>query len=967
LRERSGVGNGDKESMMRRISFVLLAGAMLVGVVAGSAPADTNVVPFSGSIPAAPSSCGPAHDFTTPAGTSTVDVAATTVVVANDIKLVLEHPKGTVVATGDTLTSPETVHYADPAKTGGSYSVRVCWFAAPTLAPYDYTGTFSYSDAPLPGVTPPGSDTGGTTGAITPTRVAGTAEFAPMTIADPQRTEGEPLNFIDKDGTYWESGPWGTTTQNSFIHVSTDDGLTFNIDSPAGARPDAPPGGGDTDVVVDDQGYVYFSDLEALANFGNSVSNDRGNTWRKNPAAVQNVAVDRQWLAVDNGTTSAATDNTIFLGFHQSAVGTFIYSSPGSTGSTDQVGGLVWQQASASAPTALGSDSTCGQLRFDTVNRNLYYPCLEGKHVRVTVGHVEPGQRTGIVFHNVAAPDSPGGGDAGHLFPALSVDKAGTVYVAWIDETDNNVYYAYSTDQAQTWSAAVRVNEAPANTNEFLWSQAGAAGKLSLAWIGTEKTSSTGPDGMPSWKNDPKGATAYPWYGFYALIDGAAGTHPQIAQQRFTEKPMHFGQICNGGIGCSTTGGDRTMADYFGFNYDKNGAVRIILDDTTSQNHGAHLVEVRQVGGPSPLGGVVAGTRPANPVADRTGDAAYPHFGTPGPNFDQLDLTGVKLSEPAAGALRVEMSVKDLAAATPAPKGQAVWLTRFQALAPGDDGQEDVYRIFYLGASQLPGAPLRYFAGTTACTTTDPGNCKVLQYPEQQPATGSVDGNTIRVDVPLSGFGKPLNGDRLFSVQAFTFGRADSTTDVYADVDAAASFDYDLGHVTAAPPAASPPEASGGSSGSAGGSGGGGGGGGGAPATTTTAAAPSGGAATPAAPAAPTSGVAGVQASAKHMVRAYLVVRAKAKTARGNLAVDFRRGPLGKVIYREGKLRFHSLRVTSLQVVGKTATVRGLGVQNGKPIAFRVVLVSAVHPRATVQLGHSVRGGKVVRGSVIVR
>ena len=68
---------------------------------------------------------------------------------------------------------------------------------------------------------------------------------------------------------------------------------------------------------------------------------------------MPNTAVDRQWYAVDNGTTSAATDNTVFLAFHMSAVGTFIYSSPGSTGLTDPVGGLVWQNSSANAPQAL--------------------------------------------------------------------------------------------------------------------------------------------------------------------------------------------------------------------------------------------------------------------------------------------------------------------------------------------------------------------------------------------------------------------------------------------------------------------------------------------------------------------------------------------------------------------------------------------------------------------------------------
>ena len=147
---------------------------------------------------------------------------------------------------------------------------------------------------------------------------------------DAQRTEGEPLNWID-GRHYWESGPWGTSTQNSFIHRSSD-GLDFHVDSPVGLRPDPGPGGGDTDIVTDDQGNIYFVDLEALVNLGTSVSNDRGNTWRKNPAAVQNAAVDRQWYTVDNGTTGA-DDNTLFLAFHESAVGTYIYSSPGSKGS----------------------------------------------------------------------------------------------------------------------------------------------------------------------------------------------------------------------------------------------------------------------------------------------------------------------------------------------------------------------------------------------------------------------------------------------------------------------------------------------------------------------------------------------------------------------------------------------------------------------------------------------------------
>ena len=142
------------------------------------------------------------------------------------------------------------------------------------------------------------------------------------TVIDAQRTEGEPINFIDRTGAYWESGPWGTTTQMSFIHRSVDGGNQFNIVSNNGLRPDTPPGGGDTDVVTDDQGTAYFTDLEALINLDCAVSHDQGNTWTANHACVQNASVDRQWFAVDNGATAAATDNTIFLGTRDE-LGTF--------------------------------------------------------------------------------------------------------------------------------------------------------------------------------------------------------------------------------------------------------------------------------------------------------------------------------------------------------------------------------------------------------------------------------------------------------------------------------------------------------------------------------------------------------------------------------------------------------------------------------------------------------------------
>ena len=635
---------------LRLVAFCCVAVAFLVA--GGTASADSGT--FSGSI--TPTTCGPMHPITVVVGETTIDAVAAAQVSANDITLDLYDPAGALKAHGDSATSPEEVVYQSDNLATGVWHVQVCPFAGGVIAaPYSYNGTFSTSNAPVVNVTAPGSDPGAPGGTPTPKYVAGKLVFSPATVVDPQRTEGEPLNFLDpKSNTYWESGPYGTTTQNSFIHRSTDNGLEFHIDSPDGLRPDAPPGGGDTDIAVDDQGNHYFVDLEGLVNLGTSVSNDDGNNWRKNPVAVQNAAVDRQWYTVDNGTTASAADNTVFLAFHESAVGTYIYSSPGSTGATDPVGGLVWQNASAQAPRPLAADATCGQIRFDKVTRNLYYACNEGNHVRVTVGHVAPGQRTGIQFHNVNVPDSPGGGGPGHLFPAVATDPAGTVYTAWIDTNDNNVYYSYSTDQGASWTTPVKVSTSPSNTAEFLWAQAGTPGTLALAWYATDTPGQ--PDVFPNWATDPQGATTVKWWGYAGVVTNAASLAPTIAQQRFTEKPMHYGQICNQGIGCTVSSGDRTMADYFAVNFDRNGALRLIYNDTTSQHHGAHLYEVRQLQGKTVNGKSVKEAVPKSPMKDVSGDAQWPHYSPTGAGSEPA---AARLHEPGAQPAEPEHAARE--------------------------------------------------------------------------------------------------------------------------------------------------------------------------------------------------------------------------------------------------------------------------------------------------------------------
>ena len=713
----------------------------------------------------------------------------------NDFDLFVYDNAGNQVAqSASSGTTSEQTVIVNPSSAAGPYEVRVVPFL---VVASGYSGSATFESAP-----------GGSTN---PTRSTGGLAFGPATVVDAQRTEGEPINHIDKDGAYWESGPWGTSTQASFIHRSVDGGDQFNIVSGNGLRPDTPPGGGDTDVVTDDQGTAYFTDLEALVNLDCAVSHDQGNTWVANHACVQNAAVDRQWFAVDNGLTSAAGDNTIFLGTRDE-LGTFIYSSPGSTGPLDPIGGLVFTDSSSTL-TPQNGDVRCGKMVFDPVKRNLYYPCAGTDHASITIGHINAGQRTGIVYHNVSLPVSPGGGGVDDLFPLVAVDRAGNVYGVWVDTNDHNVYYSSSTDQGEHWSSPVHVNGNDANSNVMPWAVAGAAGTLVVGWYGS--ASHLDSDIMPNWYNDRTAASAYPWYGYLSVIRSATTGAATFAQARFTEKPMHYGQVCTGGIGCTVSSGDRTMADYFSFTLDRDGSIRIVYNDTTSQHHGAHLFEERQLAGPNAgTGGTVSKATPKNPMADPLGDAQSPHYGLTGAgaSLPQLDFTQLKLSQPNAATLRVEMSLASLASlAPPSGKTSAFWLTRFQAQSIGDEG-EPTYRLFYVGAESSNGGAPSFFAGSgvssngvapgNGCITNTPENCKVVLYPKEQTATGSVIGNVLRIDVPLAGgFGasRPIFGDTLYNVTALSGGWL-NPADVYSDLDATRAFDFKLGAATPPPP-----------------------------------------------------------------------------------------------------------------------------------------------------------------------
>src|SRR5213076_2419676 len=180
------------------------------------------------------------------------------------------------------------------------------------------------------------------------------------------------------------------------------------------------------------------------------------------------------------------------------------------------------------------------------------------------------------------------------------------VYAAWVDTHDHNVYLSGSSDGGHTWTAPLQVNGDPANTNVWPWIVGGAAGTVDLVWYGTAVRGD--PGSFPSWFSDRVAATAVPWDVYLAQVRlnfTAPGSSP-IYQVRATEHPMHFGQICQEGLGCTTSNGDRSMADFFSVTVDASGAAQIVYDDTTNQHHGASLFVARQVAGPGVFGSTIS-------------------------------------------------------------------------------------------------------------------------------------------------------------------------------------------------------------------------------------------------------------------------------------------------------------------------------------------------------------------------
>ena len=331
-------------------------------------------------------------------------------------------------------------------------------------------------------------------------------------------------------------------------------------------------GGGDADVDMGSTGTLHASTLIFLVNPTLNAF-QLGVSAITCPSAIRNFNLkncttqiidttqsDRQWVTSDGP--------RVFISHHDSGKSALIHvQRSDDDGFTFQrVGDPIVGQGRATGDVTFNNDQ--GPIVADRFTHNVYDIFAAGetgilKAKTTNFDHIFVSRSTdggetwtaALVFH----ASTPVG--LNNVFPTLAADPTnGKLYAAWSDA--HNGFFSMSADQGQTWTSAVIVNVAPANTAVFPWIAADN-GTVDLVYYGT--TASSKDDSSAVWN-------------VYMAQTTDDGLH--FTQSRASNTPNHVGVICTQGAGCAP--GTRNLLDLFKVAIDpQNGRAAIIYTDDT--------------------------------------------------------------------------------------------------------------------------------------------------------------------------------------------------------------------------------------------------------------------------------------------------------------------------------------------------------------------------------------------------
>ncbi|GEM_PF-1681427 len=655
--------------------------------------------------------------------------------------------------------------------------------------------------------------------------------FGPTTTVDDQRLSGEPDIKVCGVSSTWSYGncgqndpyasvPWGFSTTSSFIWRSEDQGKTFKLvpSNNTTGKPNACPGGGDTDLGITPaktlSGYrVNFEDLQGLTNFSAGVSTDGGTTFTCNPVSAEATAVDRQWFGFDK--VPGSTGSAVYLDYDIADGGAVF---PTCVTGTNSAGNVFVVQKSTDGGLTYGAftavdcnDGIAGNMQVNQKTGHVFAihtaytnptTCTNSTDAVVVNKSVDGGTTwTKSVVYKPAKLTATCGNDVtvGQDFAVLAIDDQGGLYAIWsqasVDSTGavngpSHIYYSYSGDDGKTWTPEQQVDSGvKTNVDVFPWITAGDPGRIDIVWYGTTQTGKNGP-----W--DP-GSQTTDWSPYLTQSLNANGSHASFSTPRpVAQHPNHNGGICTMGLGC-TTGGDRSLADFFQVDHNSSGGAVVIWADTSNNsgsgsNQAALIEEAQQTSGPGLFSGKKVAAQPGAVCTavgpkfcqkDQTGDAKYEANGMVGSNVSNLDITrsAVNLDPTNPKNLDVRMKIANLKSLPSVgesglnPNDVFVdYLTSWVYHNPKGtqttfDSTGNTY-FAYLEVNTATGSTTA-MAGNTCSISTTHG--KYLVYPGSSSISSKIDGQngTIDLSVPLSNVGSPAPGASLYSVTAHTVGQ----------------------------------------------------------------------------------------------------------------------------------------------------------------------------------------------------
>jgi hypothetical protein len=432
---------------------------------------------------------------------------------------------------------------------------------------------------------------------------------------------GEPSIDVDHSNAIYITAPGDGGVQ---MWRSFDLGQSFrHIEIPSDG------GGGDSEIEFLSNDVGLTADLR-VSDSAISRSKDRFETWTQQGAGIEQ---DRQWLA-------HRCARLVLLAYHD-----FVLEAEMVTRSTD--GGLTWEQV----PVFV---SPAGTLPGRGDEADVY----ENQGVNTFSGPVVVDQRTGDAYVTFAISSAAGnavtgtppfgdpeqivvgvshdegqswhlrlvkaggvGALAGLIFPWITLDAAGNVYVSWAGRDSErdpiDVFYASSTDHGETWSAPHRVNaDSGGHAHIYTTISGGDPGVVDVAWY----TSST-PDPSSS-DND--------WYVDFAQIRRADTADPEIRTSRVYPESIHHGDICLQGLLC-VAGGDRSLLDFFQVQVGPDGVANIAFANNGSPDDRLRVWYARQASGPLAGSGLHDASCPAAPGGPGPRTSPQPAPAPPGP------------------------------------------------------------------------------------------------------------------------------------------------------------------------------------------------------------------------------------------------------------------------------------------------------------------------------------------------